>query len=206
LGLKFQPHVVAPPAGDAVPEQSINVADLTGRMVEGDEMAYRMFYDEYYDRLRRYLLVVTAGNEDTASEALQAALVRVVKHMKRFERENEFWGWLTVLARSALFDLSRKRKRYWSFLERFTSHAQIHQAEEKSEADTRLLALLDQSLAALPVDERELLESKYSVGASVRDIALDLQTSEKAIESRLGRVRRKLKAALLEGLKNEEPL
>ena len=65
-------------------------------------MAYRLFYDEYYERLRRYLIVVTSGNEETTREALQSTLVRVVKHMKRFATEGEFWGWLTVLARSAL--------------------------------------------------------------------------------------------------------
>ena len=169
-------------------------------------MAYRLFYDEYFERLRRYLLVVTSGNEEAAREALQSALVRVAKHIRRFSTETEFWGWLTVLARTALFDQTRKRKRYWSFLERFTRHSQIEQAAEPQiDHDARLLMILEQNLATLPRDEKELLESKYIDGASVRKIADDFQTSEKAIESRLVRVRRKLKAALLESLKHESP-
>ena len=36
-------------------------------------MAWRTFYDAYLDRLWRYLLVVAAGNEDTARESLQGA-------------------------------------------------------------------------------------------------------------------------------------
>jgi hypothetical protein len=32
--------------------------------------------------LSRYLLVVTAGDEDKTHEALQSALVRVVRHIK----------------------------------------------------------------------------------------------------------------------------
>jgi len=43
-------------------------------MAGGDEMAWRMFYNAYFDRLWRYLLVVAAGNEDTAREALQFEL------------------------------------------------------------------------------------------------------------------------------------
>ena len=56
----------------------------------------------------------------------------------------------------------------------------------------------------MPPEERELVEAKYFDRRSVRDIAQGLGTSEKAIESRLVRLRRKLKVALLDGLKNEE--
>jgi len=186
------------------PGPSFDVADVTSRMVKGDEMAYRLFYDEYYGRLRRYLFVVTAGNEDTARDALQSALLRVVKHIRTFSNENEFWSWLTVLAKTALFDQTRKRKRYWSFLERFTRHTEVLQSIDTDvDSDSQLLTLLEQNLATLPSDEKGLIESKYLEGASVREIAEDFQTTEKAVESRLVRIRRKLKASLLESLKHE---
>jgi RNA polymerase sigma factor (sigma-70 family) len=68
-----------------------------------------------------------------------------------------------------------------------------------------LRALLQHGLASLAADERQLLESKYLAARSVRDIAAELQTSEKAVESRLVRIRRKLKDAVLARLKNEPP-
>jgi RNA polymerase sigma-70 factor (ECF subfamily) len=186
------------------PGPSFDVADVTSRMIKGDEMAYRLFYDEYYERLRRYLLVVTAGNEDTTRDALQSALLRVVKHIRTFSNENEFWSWLTVLAKTTFFDQTRKRKRYWSFLERFTRHTEVEQSvDTHADSDGQLLTLLEHSLATLPSDEKQLIESKYLEGASVREIAEDFQTTEKAVESRLVRIRRKLKASLLEGLKHE---
>ena len=173
-------------------------------MVKGDEMAYRLFYDEYYERLRRYLLVVTAGNGDAARDALQSALLRVVKHIRHFSNENEFWCWLTVLAKTAFFDQTRKRKRYWSFLERFTRHTEIEESiDTQADSDGQLLAMLEQSLSTLPAEEKQLIESKYLEGASVREIAEEFQTTEKAVESRLVRIRRKLKATLLESLKHE---
>jgi len=173
-------------------------------MARGDESAYRAFYDAYFNRLSRYLLVVTAGDEDAAREALQAAMVRVVRHIKPFPDEGVFWSWLTVLARSALSDQTRKRRRYLAFLDRFTRDAQVqHAALDNGEADARLLASLDCGLEALPEDERDLVEQKYFARLSVREIAAELQTSEKAIESRLVRVRRKLKQAVLDELRVE---
>jgi RNA polymerase sigma-70 factor (ECF subfamily) len=204
LAPSIQQQVVGVLSGKVKPEPPFDVAEVTTKMVKGDEMAYRAFYDEYFERLRCYLLVVASGNEDATREALQSALLRVVKHIRRFSAEAEFWGWLTVLARTALFDQTRKRKRYWSFLERFTRHSEIeHAAGVQPDHDARLLSLLEQNLATLPGEEKQLLESKYIDGASVRQIADDYQTTEKTIESRLVRIRRKLKAALLENLKHE---
>src|SRR5437867_2834728 len=146
-------------------------------------MAYRAFYDAYFNRLSRYLLVVTGGDEEAAHEALQSALVRVAKHVKVFANDTVFWSWLTVLARSALSDQTRKRRRYLAFLERFTLHTSVqHASSDDDQSDAHLLGLLEGGLTALPADERDLVERKYFTRQSVREIAVELQTSEKAIE------------------------
>ncbi len=174
-------------------------------MASSDESAYRIFHDAYFNRLFRYLLVVTAGNEDAAREAVQATLVRLVRHVRVFETEAAFWSWLTVLARSSVCDEGRKRRRYLAFLDRFTRHATVDQQVARSDdhADERLRAMLEQNVTSLPPDERQLVEWKYFGRRSVREIADELQTTEKAVESKLSRVRRKLKEAMLAELKHE---
>jgi RNA polymerase sigma-70 factor (ECF subfamily) len=174
-------------------------------MVGGDEMAYRAFYNAYFDRLSRYLLVVAAGNEDAMREALQGTLMRVVRHIKVFQSEDVFWSWLTVLARSAFSDETRKRRRYFSFLEQFTRHAAVESdGASDNQTDERLRILLERHVASLPPDERKLVEQKYFARRAVREIAGELQTTEKAVESKLSRIRRKLKDAVLAEL-NHEP-
>src|SRR5216117_2681975 len=108
-------------------------------------------------RLLRYLLVVTGGREDAAREALQLALLRVVRHIRRFESEQAFWSWLTVLARNAVVDEERKRHRYLAFLDRFFRREQI-EAATSVEADARLQELLTANLDTLPWEERELIQ------------------------------------------------
>ena len=173
-------------------------------MLKGDEMAYRAFHQAYFGRLLRYLLVAANGNEDAAREALQLTFLRVVRHIKVFRREDVFWSWLTVLARSALADERRKSRRYFSFLERFSSHARTAgAAQNNGEADDQLRALLESGMESLPEDERRLIEKKYTGRRSVREIAGELGTTEKAVESKLSRVRGKLKDAVLSRLRNE---
>jgi RNA polymerase sigma-70 factor (ECF subfamily) len=198
--------VVEPVAGIGPPEVFPDVAALTHCMTRGDEAAWRVFYERYQARLFRYLLVM-AGNETTARDVLQQTLLRVVRHGRPFAEEAVFWSWLTVLARSSLIDHARGRRRYFSLLERFTRHAHGRPATrcqpDIETADGRLFSLLEQGMAELTADEQDLLGRKYFNAMSVRAIAEALQTSEKAVESRLTRIRRKLKDALMEKLNHE---
>jgi len=180
-----------------------DIAALTARMVQSDETAWREFYDGYFDRLLRYLLVVANGREEAAREALQLTLMRVVRNIKKFNSETALWSWLTVLARSSIVDEARKRNRYLALLDRFFHSESVATSAHESEADARLLRVLEQRVANLPPEERDLIERKYFDEGSVREIADELETSEKAIESRLVRIRRKLKDAILTQLELE---
>jgi len=176
---------------------------LTAEMARGSEHAYQEFYERYFDRLLRYLLVVT-GNEERAREALQSTLVRVARHVRRFDSEPAFWSWLTVLARSAASDEGRRSRRYLHYLGRFWEQKKIETEGTEAQADARLLELLETNMAALPVEERQLLERKYFWRESVQQMAEQMNSSEKAVESRLTRVRRKLKDEILGQLKHEQ--
>lgn len=173
-------------------------------MARGDEAAFQEFTDAYFHRLLRYLLVVTRGREDEAREALQLTLLRVVKHVRQFDSEEALWGWLTVLARSAVVDEHRRRKRYSGLLARFLESFSIQNPPANIEADEELATLLGKELAALPEADRSLLARKYQTTESVREIAADLGMSEKAVESRLTRARGRLKHAVMLRLKHHE--
>jgi RNA polymerase sigma-70 factor (ECF subfamily) len=179
-------------------DEALPIPGLTRRMAGGDEMAWRIFYNAYFDRLWRYLLVVAHGNEDAAREALQAALVRVARHIKMFPEENTFWSWLTVVARTAFADETKKQRRYLSFLDRFTDQASVELVGTPDpQADDQLGKLLERHVKSLPPDEQHLIEQKYFKRRAVREIADEWQTTEKAVESKLSRIRKKLKEAML---------
>jgi RNA polymerase sigma-70 factor (ECF subfamily) len=190
------------PKGAMSAAAAADVASLTAGMARGDEAAYRRFYGLYFSRLLRYLLVVSHGRVEAAREALQLTLVRVARHARRFDSEEAFWSWLTVLARSAVVDEARKSNRYLAFLDRFFHRAQTAAAADTS-AEDRLRELLDQQVKSLPWDERELIENKYFSRETVRQIATRTGATEKAVESELGRVRSKLRERILDQLNDE---
>lgn len=178
-------------------------SSLTRRLVAGEEPAWHAFHDAYYPRLLRYLLVVTRGDEQAARDAVQATFVRAVRHIRVFDDEPTLWSWLTRLARSAVVDEHRRHRRYLGLLDRFLRWRQPADDRDDVHAEGRLDTLLQQHLAALTEEDRLLVERKYLAGESVRALALTRGESEKAVESRLGRIRLKLRETMLRQLRHE---
>jgi RNA polymerase sigma factor (sigma-70 family) len=176
-----------------------DIPALTAGIRAGDENAFREFHRLYFDRLYQFLLAVTRGSEDEAREALQETLLRVVRHARKFENEEIFWSWLKAVARSAARDGGRKRSRYLGLLHNFTLHWQNSASTEQ--ADPQLSDLLEESLQELNPEERSIIEGKYLQGFTVRELAAVVGLTEKAVESRLLRLRRQVRKAILKKLR-----
>lgn len=151
--------IVMPPtptAGEAGRSQPAcasptEVREWTAALASGDERAFRKFHEAYFDRLLRYLLVTLRGDEAAAREALQDTFMRVARHVRPFDREDVFWSWLTVLARSAARDHLRQRHRYGRLLGSYASAWFGRTEGAEIDADEALHAALQHSLTELPV-------------------------------------------------------
>jgi RNA polymerase sigma-70 factor, ECF subfamily len=187
---------------DDAPTPAAETARLTSAMARGDEAAYHEFHRCYFDRLHRYLIVVMHGHDTAARDALQHTFLRVVRHVRQFDSEEAFWSWLTVLARSAAADEARRERRYLAALDRFLQR-RVEEPVDHHDADARLRLLLAAAVAGLPDDERTLIDQKYFAGASVQDIATGTGATIKSVESRLVRIRRKLRETVLTALRHE---
>ena len=189
----------------AAPE---NITRLTQGLAAGDESAFGAFHAAYFDRLLRYHLVLARGDETAARDALQETFLRVARSARRFDDPAVFWSWLTVLARSAACDGGRKRFRYARLLAAYArSLLPFQPAPPPAPAPPGdLESALNTSLAQLEPLDRALLEDKYLRRACVRDLATRSGLSEKAVESRLHRARRDLRARLLKVLRDEHTL
>jgi RNA polymerase sigma factor (sigma-70 family) len=192
---------------DAVPSASTTAAggsitNLTTRLVAGDDAAFREFHDRYFDQLYYFLIVVTRGCEDEAQEALQQTRLRVLRYAKVFTSEEVFWGWLKALARSAARDGGRQRQRYAMLLQRFSFFVQRSESEQHYPGEESVLhSLMEEMMSALPLEERRLIEGKYLLGETVRELSAKTGLTEKAVEARLSRLRQQLRQSLLEKLR-----
>jgi len=177
-----------------------SIALLTRRLRARDEAGFREFHELYFDRLYQFLLVVTRGQEHEAQDALQETLLRVLRYVREFETDEAFWGWLKVVARSAARDGGRKHRRYFNLLQNFAWRWQNHAHEQIAAEDNRLSLLLQESLEELDPQDRRLLEGKYLNGETVKELSAQTGLTDKAVESRLGRLRRHVRELILKKL------
>ena len=181
------------------PEPSGDIVLMTRGLAAGDEGAFREFHAACFGRLYQFLMVVARGQEDEAQEALQQTLLRVLRYARVFESEEVFWSWLKMLARSAARDAGRKRHRYWSLLEKFALFRRTELPTPEAPQADNLRTALEESLEELEAADRRLIEGKYLEGATVKELGAQLGLTEKAVESRLARLRQQLRERLLGG-------
>jgi RNA polymerase sigma factor (sigma-70 family) len=188
-------------------QEAERVRLLTERMVRGEEAAFSEFHGLYSDRLFRYLLVLTRGQEDFARELCQATMVKVVRAMREFADEEHLWNWMARVGRNCFIDALRKRKRSPEMLP--LSEVEIESTGEgaalsSGAVDGELMERLKESLSDLDAAERSLIEEFYFEEKTQQAMAEERQTSSKAVESKLARIRQKLRTILLTRLRYEK--
>ncbi len=176
-----------------------SVRALTVAIRRGDAEAFARFYDRYSFRLYKYLLVLSRGDELAAREVGQAVFIKLARKLDAFDDENKLWAWLCTLARNAFIDHCRARQR-----DRFVS---LDENSPPPGPDggvvPPLSEILRETLASLPPDERELIQAAYVDERPLQELAEACGQTYKAVESRLARLRRKLKEQVLKHLRHE---
>lgn len=184
------------PAADAF------VQRVTGAMKGGSEDAYTEFYQAYFDRLYRQALVLAQGNESLARDLVQAVLLRVVRYIQPFEAERAFWAWLKQIARSCHIDHIRRSGRTVEHFATALPDEALLPDTPAAEEDTELFSALDKSLGQLEADDLRLIQNIYVDRQPQDTVAAETGTTRKAVESRLARIRKKLKSSILYHLKD----
>ena len=162
---------------------------------------FNQFYELYSLRLYKYLLILSRGNDADAREVLQTAVLKAARGFKTFETEEQLWAWLCRLSRNSFIDLCRSRARD----ERFVGLPDLEtKLPEPGHATGKMVHALQQALSQLSPEESELMQEVYVDERSLGEVARESGQSYKAIESRVGRLRLKLRTNLLKYLRHEE--
>ncbi|MCU0784843.1 MAG: RNA polymerase sigma factor [Verrucomicrobia bacterium] len=194
------------PKADVEPAEPRGVHDgsklreLTCAIRRGDESAFSRFYDAHGLRLYEYVLVLAKGNEAEAKEVFQTTVVKLAKRFEVFDSEQRLRAWLRTVARNTFVDRCRVRQREGRFV---PLDGLANQLAEAVPEEHRLAAGLRQALDELPPEDSELVRGAYVDKRSIQDLADERDETYKAVESRLARLRQKLKARLLIHLRHE---
>lgn len=140
-------------------------------------------------------------------DALQDAMLQVVRKLQSFRGDAQFSTWLyRVTANAVLMRMRSERRRRARSIDDEALDAEAAEATITPEwcdrADTRMHRLevtrhVERAVAALPEHYRVLVQEHYVEGQPLEAMAQTHATSESAVRSRLHRARTELRKRLL---------
>ncbi len=144
----------------------------------------------YFAPLIRYVASPIAGQSD-AEDCLNETALRAWERIDSFdESRGSFRAWLTAIARNAALDMARKR--------RHTEEPPDEELRDDSPSAEEMLLdkekkrALKAALEQLKGGEKALFYRKYYYMQSTAQIASELGMSERAVEGKLYRIKKKL--------------
>lgn len=166
-------------------------ASLTHGLTCCDERAWRAFHERFYQQLHN--LARARGVSDCdVPDIVQGVYLRVLRHAKVIRDEESFKAWLACLVRCEVIDHSRRKgRRYW-LNERFQQWQEARRDTGGHDAS----AQLEEAMQILDESDRALIRRHYLDGWSQQKLAEQQRTTVKAVESKLARLRKRLRQNL----------
>lgn len=189
---------------DTADSDALDRADMA-RLVSGHDTALNHLMDRHAATVFQFLYRMLA-NEDDANDLAQETFVRVFQSCARFRSEARFTTWLYTIAGN----LARNHLRWRSRHPNISLDAAGDPAEavpggvlaapdpspSESVAKEERLAAVRAAVHGLPPDLREAVILCEWQDLPVAEAAVALETTPKAVESRLYRARQRLREKL----------
>lgn len=169
-----------------------------------DSGAAEELYKLYSPGVFRFIYRRARENAEDAEDITLETFLSAIDLAKTFDGRSSVFAWLCGIAKLRMIDHHRKKTRAKRGSPELSLEVVEHDAAIASNRWIDQISAsqtLDEALKHLTGDEREAILLQFVEGFSVREIAVLLKRSEAATESLLQRAKVKLKAALIELLK-----
>ncbi len=178
-------------------------------ILAGDPDGLRAFYDGHFRALYAFCWHRLGRDHHAAEEVVQQTMVAALERIESYEpSRGDLHTWLAFLARNAIRRANAERRRLAPMnggdgagAGAVAAAAAEETSDERAETAERVAVALER----LPARYRVALTRKYVRGESMREIAAACGTSEKAVESLLGRAREAFRAAFVSLTGGAEP-
>lgn len=175
-------------------------SDLVTRFQAGDVVAFDELMRRYKHPLLNFVYRLL-GDEAEAEDVAQDVFVRAHQHLGAYKirsADAKLSTWLFTLARNAVIDRQRWRKRHPAESIETVAETFLPAAPDTARAasDREIGQHIATAVAALPEDQRTALTLAEYQGLAYAEIAQVMNCSEKSVEARLYRAKQTLRKRL----------
>jgi RNA polymerase sigma-70 factor, ECF subfamily len=162
--------------------ETLAIDEFVARAKAGDADAFTALYDEYAERVYRFLLGRVQEPAD-AEDLLQRVFLNVIESLSSFEQRGvPFGAWIFRIARNAAIDFGRARRSSApldAILDRADDSLGPAGLAEQSAARTEIQAML----ATLTDEQRDVITYRFFAGLTPSEIGLLMGKREGSIRA-----------------------
>ncbi len=161
---------------------------------EGRRMDFLKIYDEYYNRIRKFILTITK-DEWAADDLLQETFIRVKKNLGKVRDTSKISSWIFRISYNLCIDHLKKKKRA-SLSPLKTSEPSFEIPLIKKLEQQQMGDCVKEKINMLPEPMRIIIDLYEIMEFTHKEIGEILSISEKNSKVRLHRARKELKKIL----------
>ncbi|MDP2414713.1 RNA polymerase sigma factor [Daejeonella sp.] len=164
---------------------SLKDSELLGLLRSGNEKAFAEIYERYWGLMFHHVLKMT-GDKDETKDLVQELFTNLWLNVEQIEPETNIAAYLYVSARNKVINLIRHDKvknNYLSSLSNFANHHQNSILEQLSAKD--LSIAIEREIQNLPSKMREIFELSRKKIRTHKEIAEELQISDKTVKKQI---------------------
>lgn len=167
------------------------INSLILRIGKGDEDALFSLYKEIGGRMLSVAIGITS-DRPLAEDAVQEALLKIVRYAGSFRRFENGYGWICTIVRNESITIVKKYKNHHADIDEFYNLCDARHSHDSSyeRADIEL------AMQRLSAEERQLIWLRYMCDMTVRDIEKELNIPKSTVSYSLKRAEEKLKSIL----------
>lgn len=170
--------------------------DLVIRVQRGDLSAFERLLELHSSHLRAFV-AMKLPVPHLIDEIAHEAFVFAHRHIYDFRPGTDFGKWLRAIAFNLIRKETLRHQRLSKNREKFLEHHLVQEATRgEFTPDLPLVSALEECLSRLPEQQRRLLDRKYTLSESSREIATAFGQSEAWVRTTLCRVRTSLRQCM----------
>ncbi len=170
--------------------------EILALLLVRDERGMREFIVRY-GPLIRYIIAPILSDEREREECFSDVTMRIWEKAELFrEQKGSFKAWVSAIARNTALNRARKNKREAETCELPEEEPARTETPEEALLRSERTNILHAAIGELSAGEQAIFYRKYYYMQSSAQIAAELGTTEKAVEARLYRIKKKLHKAL----------
>ncbi|HRK98150.1 MAG TPA: sigma-70 family RNA polymerase sigma factor [Alphaproteobacteria bacterium] len=151
---------------------------------EGDQRAFRALSEALGQKIFALAFRLLSGDRSTAEDVSQDVLIKLWQFAPKWQAGGSVQAWVSRLTYNACMDVHRARK---NKNDEIPDHLSVPETANATLLTSEYRSLLLQAIDRLPDRQKEAMLLTYFHENSRREVAANMETTEKAVEHLIAR-------------------